>query len=305
MKRYIKAAVTSLSDENNYVRETVAADPNTRSSILMQLAEDVYYSHPMVAALTSNLKCPAEVLDRMLEVVGDDTWAIGEILKHPNLSEASLSRVAMSRNRRIREEIFENLDVVPVEILQLLSDDDAPEIRSYVAQASNTPSETLAKMSNDPSSLVKFWVAQNPNTPADVAARLSSTVDKLTSSSMDLPVFNVQEYIAKSPKASPEVLEKLYNNSKNYLTHLWIASNPNTPQSILVEMSTVGSYQTRVAGNPNTPPEILDKLSKGHDSYQRRLVAQNPNTPQATLRRLARSADHDTRAHAMENPNYK
>jgi len=68
----------------------------------------------------------------------------------------------------------------------------------------------------------------------------------------------VRHAVALNPNTSPEILERLAND-----TDFWVRSS--------------------VAGNPNTPPETLERLANDEDYAVRWHVERNPNTPQYIL----------------------
>ena len=300
MKRYIKAAVISFENTPMSVKEHMASDPNTRPEILMELAGHTYYSHPMVAALLRNPNITPDVLEKMIRCVGDDTWSIGEILRHPKTPESAAAYVGhYASSVHALETLITAYDNLPAELLAELHDHDSPKIRKLVAQHPDTPPNVLTQMATDPSKLVRFWVAQNPNTPETTKRRLAGDFDDIGGTDY----WDEQEALAKDPRTPSEFLRHLADTSNNGMAISYVASNPSTPADILQRLGEDYFHQGRVAENPSAPPELLDKLSRCHDVHQRRTVAANPNASPATLKRLAKSTDWRTRDAAAGNPN--
>ena len=244
----------------------------------------------MVASMLENPNITPEVLEKMVRCVGDDTWSLGEILRHPKTPKSAANYVAHYTGEHELETLLKNYTEVPVEALDWLSDHDSAKIRALVAEQSNTPPEILTRLASDPSKVVQFWVANNPNTPESLKKRLADKFDVIGGKDY----WDEQEELAKNPKTPPEFLRHLAQTTKNGTALRLLAENPNTPADVLSYLANDPFYQTRVAVNRSTPPEVLDKLSRTHDLYQRRLVAANPNASEATLKRLAKSSDWRT-----------
>ena len=83
-----------------------------------------------------------------------------------------------------------------------------------------------------------------------------------------------------------------------------IASNPNTPPTILAALAADANCDVRcaVAGNPNTPLASLAALAADADWLVRHRVARNPSPPTANLEALAADADEDVRYVVGGNP---
>jgi len=61
----------------------------------------------------------------------------------------------------------------PIEILEMLSEDENSFVRHNVAKNPNTPKEVLEKLSKDKNYWVRNNVARNPSTPIEILERLS------------------------------------------------------------------------------------------------------------------------------------
>ena len=63
MKRYIRAAVVDVSDEDDTLKLSIAEDPNTRPSTLKTLANDKHWS--IRSAVAENPNTPTDVLQTL------------------------------------------------------------------------------------------------------------------------------------------------------------------------------------------------------------------------------------------------
>lgn len=82
-----------------------------------------------------------------------------------------------------------------------------------------------------------------------------------------------------------------------------IASNPQTDQSTLVELSKLYSFYVLrcVAENPNTPSWLIDELSEYKDTNIRCSVAKNKNISVETLFKLSEDIVPEVRDIAKRN----
>ena len=77
-----------------------------------------------------------------------------------------------------------------------------------------------------------------------------------------------------------------------------LATNPNTPSSILDHLSSfedMPSMLERIAENPQTRPETLTKLSTHDNPRVRAAVAENSRIPENVMWRLANDLHPDVR----------
>lgn len=67
------------------------------------------------------------------------------------------------------------------------------------------------------------------------------------------------------------------------------------------ELAAIERY--KIATNPETPPDVLLEMSKSHKRVVREAVASNPATPTPILEALAQDPCTDVRMAVAENPN--
>lgn len=83
-----------------------------------------------------------------------------------------------------------------------------------------------------------------------------------------------------------------------------IATNPNTPASVLAYLAKHGNTDTleRVAENPRTPLSALEHLARSSFAHVRSAVAENINVSPDILTILGADDDVDVRYRLAENP---
>ena len=83
-----------------------------------------------------------------------------------------------------------------------------------------------------------------------------------------------------------------------------IATNPNTPPSVLDYLARNGNKDTqvRVAENPRTPVSALEHLARSDSATVRSAVAENENVSPDILTILGADDDDDVRYQLAENP---
>ncbi len=168
----------------------------------------------------------------------------------------------------------------------------SPHAKFLMARRKSTKPEILEHLTHESKSAVgvyNYWkiqiaVAKNPNTPLCVLAYLLIFYDG-----------SIAEAIASNPSASREMLYKLAEpNTAYYRIKIVcnVAANPNTPRSILKNLSKNQWWEIRrrVAENLYTPARILHALSYDSNPQVRAGVAKNPNTPVDVLEDLSRES---------------
>lgn len=92
--------------------------------------------------------------------------------------------------------------------------------------------------------------------------------------------------VAKNHFTPADILETLSNDSINLVRAL-VATNPNTPISILNKLfSDEKIVRDGLSGNPNTPSKLLNVLAADSDKMVRLRVAENPSVTAEILKSL-------------------
>ncbi len=248
-----------------------ARNPNTPVSILEQIAK--YPDEIVRRVLLDNRDLPLNI---RLELIRDPSVSVRCQLAHKHYDRQTpvqvLELLANDESARVRELVAENSDT-PLEILVKLANDSNREVKAKVAGNLNTPTAVLESLGLEEG----IFNARNPNTPGSVLAKAVSQMggDELADF-LKHPVSNSQ-----MPASTLEQLASSKNDSIRYQ----VAKHPNTPASALEKLAGDSDIFTimNVASHCNTPPRILEQLAANSDHTTRYNVAQNPNTPPAAL----------------------
>ena len=144
MTKYIKAAISELSEEPYAIKQELA---NTSDSldVLSVLAQDPDENIRIEVAMNPNI---SEALIRQL--VSDSVWEVRcTIASRVDLPIDLLEQLSQDSMSSIRETIAEN-GATPESILRQLSSDDAWGVRRAVAANENTPYDLLVTLGQDP-----------------------------------------------------------------------------------------------------------------------------------------------------------
>lgn len=199
MKRYIKSAITPLSNEsledkrmiaresddpevleqlfkdNSHLGEyeyfvclDLAQNPNTPLDILEQLGNKLDYDTRIRNVVAENPNTPLSLLEELYRY-GGVTTAI-HIAENPNVSEDLLRKISrLSATPYNKSDYFSAMAAVadnpktPIDVLDYLSNSDDEYVRAWVAKNPNTPMATLKKLLSDESYYVQDYLGKNPN----------------------------------------------------------------------------------------------------------------------------------------------
>ncbi|MDY7008649.1 MAG: hypothetical protein SWX82_33205 [Cyanobacteriota bacterium] len=289
------------SGTNHHNLYSAARNSRTPIHLLEQLAK-----HPderVRSALLDNRSLPSNI---MLELACDSSVSV---------------RSKLTRKDRYRQ--------TPVEILEMLADDESEKVRELVAENPDTPVEGLVKLANDSSENVKKKLVSNPNTPVEILERFgleegifdvrnpntpSSVLEKAVRKLWEgkkLGAWNIRNILSnllknpvKGSQMPANILDELSHQTYSGILRL-VASHPNTSSQTLDKLSKNknSEVRTEVAKHPNTSSQTLDKLCTDDRSFVRTKVAENPNTSSQTLEKLYEDSEYLVRAAVAENPN--
>jgi len=226
----------------------------------------------------------------------------------------------------------------PAWILDKLSQDESPFLRSVVAGNKFISEETADRLAKDTDSHVRSQLASCAGRKqlrrlykdkemcvrSSVAQNWNATEKMLEALLCDESEF-VRACVAENPNATESIFRKLMeDSSKSVLKNL--ALNPSVPLDILVKL--VGrdcfiqhvefkkltkkrrkeierdvrySYSLpRIAIDAETPEDVLQILSEKSDKYVLNALVFNPNVPAEILLKLAFHDDHVVRTLATE-----
>ena len=174
MKRYIKAAIYDLSNEDAETKMDLAFSPDTSVEMFKQLAEadirlcvvaspyaprdvvdKILFDNPNERFLEKVALCletPPDILDIL--ATNDSVAVRAAVAKNPKVSPKTLSDLSEDFTPAIRWTVAGNIST-PVSVLETLSTDYDYNVRGEVADNSSTPPDLVKKLLNDPSEVVR------------------------------------------------------------------------------------------------------------------------------------------------------
>ena len=233
MKRYIRAEVINLLDEDYTLRSELARSScSTRE--LAALANDEYDSVRLYVAgnpFTSEDTLLKLAVDPEIEIRKTIacrmhlTMPVAEVLLDPSNYEVESDRVSVA------ECIADNEYISP-QILQYTWD-SCPvwDVRASTARNQNVTPELTRELIMDDHFQIRMLAAHNPNTDESVLNILA-----------DDPDWEVVCEVASSPNVTPEILDKLADHPQ-----LWV--------------------KAKVIQNRKTPIEALQRLADDPNGY--------------------------------------
>lgn len=182
----------NANDDEWYLREAVAKNPNVTEEILAQLAND---RNPDVRQAVAKKTDDPNIL---AQLANDDHWfvrtAVAEKTDDPNL----LDQFANDDDWVVRKAVVRKTD--DSNILAQFANDDNWSVRKAVAKKTDDP-DVLAQIANDDNWVVRTEVAENPNTTSEILAQLAGDRD-----------LYVRKDVVKHPNTSAETLAQLEND---------------------------------------------------------------------------------------------
>lgn len=326
------------------------------SELIENYSEDYIYR-----AIAKNNSAPSELL---CELSGSmDAITRKKVAQNPNVSIFTLIELSADNDKSIVVEAEQQIsnrikNYNTDELSELMTCADNVSIQREIAKSPKASKIILKELSDSPDTITRKNVAQNPNTSILTLGKLSEDndyfiileaerqiskriknidVDELSELMTDVDYVSIQREIAKSSKASEEILEKL-SKSMDTITRKNVAQNPNTSISTLLpltrdsdsfilsdakdhiydivqnsdinklyELSYVDDVfiQECVAMNPNTPQNILAKFAKIDDKNVRFALCHNENTPESAINSICKeifSTDVNERLKLVVNP---
>lgn len=223
MKRYIKAAVHSISDEEYDVQKELALFPDSTPEMLDTLADSIYPSIRELVAKNKNTD-----VSTLLKLCKDDEQVIKvAIARRPFKEEEIPVYEALLHDplSSIRLSVLWNY-TLPDEVLIPLMDDEDPDVRKSLAGIL-FDANALDRLAHDDDENVRFAVAENPRTDSGTLHFLANDEDRYVKSAVaankntdnsDLKLLatdmhpNVRFSVAKNLKTPKDVLELLAND---------------------------------------------------------------------------------------------
>ncbi|MEH1821072.1 MAG: hypothetical protein V7L31_18660 [Nostoc sp.] len=212
-----------------------------------------------------------------------------------------------------------------VVVLEELSLHPQPEVREAVARNSNTPTEVLLKLGKEfpdaitANPIFNLLLLENPESHF---VRLSLARSTTTSESAIAQLSKIEDEeilcaVARNPKTPLHILEQLVespprfcddeNADESDFDRLFTAiiQNPNTSESLLLQLAERGSSYVKMAitNNPKAPLSLLNTFADWRNFSMHKAIARNPEAPSAILEKLAGENEKEIRDLVKNHPN--
>jgi 3-methyladenine DNA glycosylase AlkC len=214
-----------------------------------------------------------------------------EIFARNSASENILEVLTKDEDPEIRGYVAENKSA-SANILSQLALDKANWIRAIVASNLNSPQTVISQLASDPSEQVRGAVAENPNTPQNILSEF-----------LESDLEEIKKGLARNPNTPAATLERLAEDEDMFVRRA-LAVNPAASIGILAALSTDDEDFVRegVASNPGSPEKVLVFLSKDDESGVRSEVARNTNCPIRVVELLVDDEEEGVRGAVASNP---
>lgn len=237
MKRYIRSAISSISNLDWHELGDLASDPLTPDYVLSEIAT-IADSYTIRYSLLENPSITTALIDTLVDnVLNDSTGAdpeiCSDIIRHPKTSKHALKSIF---------DCFIDKDYK-----------SSKYVWEAFAQDPKTPVRMLQQLSKSSDWLIRTDVANNPNASASLLTQMLKNNDNNS----------LAFAILSHPNVTLGMLTQ-FADSKSYMIRGAVASSPNTPINILIKLSEDSDDLVRryVAENKNTPTKVLKRLIK-------------------------------------------
>ena len=238
MKRYIRTAVTNVSDEDIYSRRELASS-TANVYLLDQLSEDI---DPEIRCLVAaNPNTPTDIL---IKLASDSMPRVPEFLF---MREAPLPlevQKAIAYNCPGLRKLLLEYENVDTEIIEILSNDELYYIREKAATKSRLSDESKIRLSNDSDRYVRYALSKNSKLPLEAIRNLSKD-----------PYDYTRLTIAGRKDVPADILDDLsFDEFPN--VRLTVAFNQQTPISTLERMLNDSDEEVRHFAKNNISSRI-------------------------------------------------
>ncbi len=275
---------------------------------LAQVVEQGDQKAKLIAARSN--KTPIQILEQLAK--DPDETVRQAVSQNSNLPLNLLLGLARDSSIKIRQTLAykssHNKTPTPIQLLEILAEDESEQVRAKVAEHPNSSVEILMRLANDTSREVKTKLTANPNTPVTILTRLGLEENLVNQRNPNTPGIvlaqavksmsskNLADFIKHPVKGSQMPVETLSNlaSHTDSSVRYRVACHPNTPATVLRQLARDSYVATvrAVASNANTFPETLEVLASHPDFTTRLEVVRNPNTPPRALAEIVLSTQN-------------
>lgn len=306
--KVLKQLAAVPKDDFYQIREVVALNPNTPTSLVEELVLD-----PAVCSfsmsLAQNPNTPVSVLEQLtkypdvqVQRCAQSTLQLGSKLKNhsadcieatPALYTSWLAS-KFPNSREITDSLYYDVLDDYNSLLDKLPSTDKPSLLGcQIAAFLNRSNRRL--------------IALNPATPFDTLQHIAFNDEERWI--REAAITTLTQNANTPGEILQQLVEKAYSDGEVYWFYWFsgvaLATHPNAPIAALEKLAKSDFWQARlvVAKNPNTPATALEKLARDDNWKVRKVVAQNSHTPPSALEELLQDKNKYVRAAAITNPN--
>lgn len=279
MKRYIKADIADILDEDLDLKVDLARKTSTRPATLAQLANA---SEVVVReAVACNPNTPISTLKLLAAdpAINVRDCVVRQAHQRINFPKDILDILAADSSLHIRDYTWYVLyNVYNEDITDVIN--GLEDTAMFCARRVDTEPRLLTKLASHPGRYVRYLVAKNPTTPSDTLTQLASGSDR-----------DVKHAVADNPNASEEALLKLMDSKNRNIRYLWeeVLDNPNVTANVLLAGLRKHDDELRqtIASIEDAPEEVLRAAFKYPCTWSK--LISNPSTPSDILAKLVKS----------------
>jgi len=227
MKKYIRATVKDISEEDEQYKFYLAQSKETSPRVLEQLFE--LNEGSVNINLAWNPKLPSdlavklarwdgpgflEVLSKLSRNPATSGEALAIIAEDPNITSTIRYHLAEHKNLpvSVQHALVESYDPdirfglaenpsLDVSVMYELADDGNEDVRNAIADRDDVPEDLLIKFADDDAEFVRVAVACNPKTPVELLRKLANSSEVL-----------VGYYLTRNDNTPVDILQKLCNS---------------------------------------------------------------------------------------------
>lgn len=320
------ALLRTISEQWGIVESEVARNPKTPVDLLEKFS--TWNNSTILLALCQNMATPQSIIEKL--VIGSFQTVREAAKVHPNAPQ----------NLEELQGFIEGHPKTSPELLEKLASDSRSDVRSRVAQNSNTPIAALERLALDDNPKVAVRARQNPNASETVLTNYAKFLvkqatlvspsnkfrheqevveltqhPKITAQALEvLTLFDggsttIYSAITKSKAASSELLLKLSQQTEEI--HCWgnLVKNPATPGKALTHLFRCLSnakhpnamgFLSILAAHPNVPQDLWPAILQNPRLLTS--AASNPNLPHEAIQAFISAEDWAIVGNIAQNP---
>jgi hypothetical protein len=205
------------------------------------------------------------------------------------------SIIKNNKNSKKINSFLERINEPKIQLLfkKILKSPKSFEIKKKLLSVENLPVEIFNILSEDENLSTKISIALKPNCPINILDKFSKNENKI-----------LRGIVAKNPNCSYNTLENLSNDEEEEVRD-FVVSRKDCPPKILNNLSNDEDRYIRikVSEHPNCSYDTLENLSNDEEWRIRREVAKHPSCSLETLKKLSSDSNIDVRQQALESLN--